>query len=96
MSVARKVPAKSILPKVISIPNALTKITTSMFATIVKNAVSAYRPARLNIRNQISTEAKVSSRVTTIRISFIRYSSSFNIISLVFWYRPIYLLAKGW
>ena len=85
MSVARNVPAKSMLPKVISMPNAFTMMTTSMFAAMVRKAVRPYNPVLPKTRYHSSTEPKVSSNVTMIRISFMRYTSSFG--SLVFWHR---------
>ena len=44
MSVTRKVVANRMLPSVISMPNASTKIMTSMFAAMVANTVNAIRP----------------------------------------------------
>ena len=44
MSVTRKVLANNMLPRVISIPNARTRISTSMFARIVAHTLNASRP----------------------------------------------------
>ena len=44
ISVTRKVVANRMLPSVISMPNASTKIITSMFAAMVANTVNAIMP----------------------------------------------------
>ena len=76
ISVTKKVVAKRILPRVISMPKAWTKISTSMLAAMVAKTVKDMRPLVPNRKNHSSTEPYRTKRVTI-------NSSSFLIISLL-------------